>query len=125
MGAALLLPMMLFAVLGTRFVAWRCHFDDVVRASCCCPDADDALPDDTTSRLDTGGCCDLQRHEIDKAPGEILSTKHVLSAPVTPSLAAVYLPRNCSAPKNVTAPTTRAGPAQGRLIVVRKHAFLI
>ena len=35
--AALLVPVLLFAVAGTSFASWRCRSDGVARASCCCP----------------------------------------------------------------------------------------
>lgn len=124
-GAALLLPMMLFAVLGTSFAAWQCRFDGMVRAGCCCPGDDTASVEDTAAHMDDGGCCDLQRRDLEKSPAEMASGKNDLPAPIVVWLAVVYPIGNTHPPVVVASPTTRAGPPQGRLIVVRKHAFLI
>jgi hypothetical protein len=133
LSAALLLPLILFSALGTGFALWRCNYDGVARASCCCPakpvarHGPQAQPRLTMSRA---RCCDLEQHQLNQAPAEAargqatrladLLAATASAVPVSPFLIAP--PPARFAPAN---PHPGDDPPAGRSLVVQKQSFLI
>lgn len=135
--AALLLPVVLLSLVSTSFALWRCQFDGVARAACCCPKVPAgaaeteaqaaALP--TRATLSTPDCCDLERYPSARPPAEVGRSNPAVAA----VLAAAVV---CSIPVGTLAalpvrftppvlPHEAGGPPVGRSLVVGKHAFLI
>jgi hypothetical protein len=123
LSAAILLPVLLFAVLGSSFALWRCQYDGVARSSCCCPDEGEAQGQ-TQATIQAQGCCDFERVEIEKAPSELvrvptLAPPALLAvAPLLFAVTPVVAPR---APFLVF----QQRPPSGRVLLLQKQAFLI
>jgi hypothetical protein len=137
LSAALLLPVILFAVVGSSFAAWRCQYDGIARAGCCCPKADpadDAEPDEPLpapgATISSAPCCDLERTVISKSPvtpwaGNPALTAVLCAGEIAAILVAI-LP--ATAPTELETPPTEragAGPPGGRSLLVHKQTFLI
>jgi hypothetical protein len=129
LGAALLLPLVLLSALGTSFDLWRCRFDGVARAACCCPNkaGDRTAPGSTVSRA---RCCQREQHQIDRDPAEVVrgqaSRLSDLLAAVTAALP--VSPLLLAPPPAYRAPAEadpRDGPPAGRSLIVHKQSFLI
>jgi hypothetical protein len=128
-GAALLLPLILFSALGTGFQLWRCRFDGVARASCCCPTKPGTQRAEQRLTISRARCCDREQHQIDRDPaeaarGQATRLSDLLDAatsavPVSPLL---LVPITSFAPAHL--PAGDAPPA-GRSLVLQKQSFLI
>ncbi len=130
--AALLLPVLLFAVAGTSFASWRCRSDGVARDACCCPKkkvgaaAERSHAGPTLSSL---SCCQVEQSHFDKAPSDLprkqaAAQLTVVDALVARPVATVPDPFPRLRPLPVRAPD-RERSAGGRLLVLQKQAFLI
>jgi hypothetical protein len=126
--AALLVPLLLFAVAGTSFASWRCQSDGIARASCCCPKQKAAEP--AAGPVVSGvGCCQVEQHDFDKAPSDV--PRKLAASQLTVAAAFVALP--VAAVPDLPAPSLRLAPLAlapekpggGRAIVVFKQAFLL
>lgn len=126
--AALLVPLLLFAVAGTSFASWRCGSDGVARASCCCPKQKSAEP--AAGAVVSGvGCCQVEQHHFDKAPTDV--PRKLAASQLTVAAAFVALPV-ATAPA-LPPPPLRLAPLElapekpggGRAIVLFKQAFLL
>jgi hypothetical protein len=81
LSAALLLPLVLFSAVWTSFRLWRCQ-DGLARSQCCCPSKTKAdAPAAITATLTRPGCCDIEQHDVDKAPAETARDKTASSLP--------------------------------------------
>ena len=138
LSAALLLPLILFSALGTGFALWRCSYDGLARAACCCPAKPAARQAEAQSQADAlqrltvsrPRCCDLEQHPIDQAPAEAargqaarladLLAATASAVPVSPFLIAP--PPARFAPAN---PHPGDAPPAGRSLIVQKQSFLI
>jgi hypothetical protein len=128
-GAALLLPLILFSALGTGFQLWRCRFDGVARASCCCPTKPGTQQAAQRLTMSRARCCDLEQHKINHDPaeavrGQATRLSDLLAAatsavPVSPLL---LVPTTSFAPAQ---PPAGDAPPAGRSLVLQKQSFLI
>lgn len=129
-SAAALVPLLMFAVMGTSWAGWRCGADGIVRASCCCPqpDAAEAAADETPATVSDLGCCKREQHHLDRAPSDLA---RVNAALMLATLSALPVSWNWRAP--VVAPPSgvpvsrdeRGPPPAGRWLLVQKQSFLI
>jgi hypothetical protein len=130
LSGALLLPVILFAAMGTSLALWRCRADGMTRAACCCPmKAAAARPGPQLPAVSRARCCDLEQHQLVRAPVE-LARDHARGL-------AVLMASTLALPALVLAPPVApdraafadrpdsAAPPGGRTLVVHKHAFLI
>jgi hypothetical protein len=127
-SAAVLLPLLLFAVAGTSAAGWRCSLDGVIRDHCCCPEADgDDQPARPQVAISAADCCSIEQQHNDKAPTDLV---RATADGVVPAFVAL--------PVSVLAPCTASGvahggrpprdptaAAHGRALLLRKQAFLI
>src|SRR6267142_1966864 len=67
LSALLMLPVLLFAGLA-RGELFRCQHDNVVRESCCCPNARTAETSQPTLKSVANGCCDVSTISPDASP---------------------------------------------------------
>lgn len=127
LGAAALLPFVLCAVAGNGFASWRCQSDGVARPSCCCPEGHESpTTGDRNAAIGEQDCCVVKHVQIEKAPSEVSRAQPAVAPP-----APLLLPDSelslaggaYSARSSLRAPD--AGPPGGRLLVLRKQAFLI
>jgi hypothetical protein len=136
LGAALLLPLILFSALGTSFDLWRCRADGVARASCCCPTKAAKAPRDQGEQrmtISRARCCDLEQHQIDRDPAEAARSQATrlsdllaaasFAVPVSPLLLAP--PPAIAAPIDARAGDGPPAARSGRELVVQKQSFLI
>jgi hypothetical protein len=128
LGAAVLLPLLLFAVAGTSIAGWRCSQDGVIRDRCCCPEADDGdQPSDAGATISAADCCSIEQRHSEKVPTDLVRAP---AAGLVPAF--VALPVSTLAPP---APPTFArdarpalvplGACEGWALLLRKQAFLI
>jgi hypothetical protein len=131
LSVAVLLPVVLFAVAGTSFASWRCRSDGVERLSCCCPKP---TPDEQQAPKDTGlgpalsdvGCCEVQQHIIDKAPSHVArANTTVLVAAAVALPVAVLAALTAPSPEMLLRDPEPEPPPTGRILLLRKQAFLI
>jgi hypothetical protein len=131
-SAALLLPLVLFSAVSTSFRLWRCQ-DGVARSACCCPGkapGDVAAAADVTAALSRPGCCDIEQHEVNKAPVETARGKTAQTATAgLASLATIPLALLSPLPlpdlRAKVLPLPGKDPPSGRDLVVQKQSFLI
>jgi hypothetical protein len=127
-SAAVLLPLLLFALAGTSAAGWRCSLDGVIRDHCCCPGADrDDQPADSQAAISAADCCSIEQQQSDKAPTELV---RATAAGVVPAF--VALPVSVLAPPTPSAvahggrpPRDPTEAAHGRALLLRKQTFLI
>lgn len=130
-SVAALLPVLLFAVGGTSFASWRCQFDGIARAACCCPEQ--KATSDEQSRTPSGpmisapACCDREEAHVEKAPSDLSR-----SNPVSLLAAIAALPLSIWAPATsaqralyLHTPPRPQKPLGGWTLVLRKQAILV
>lgn len=129
LSAAVLLPLLLFAVSGTSFAAWRCQYDGIARPACCCPkakaDASPAKPV-VVATISAAGCCSIEHTTIDKTAFE--PTRNEAAPGLQPSSAGVCMALTAVAPsarpaRNLPAPEAR--PPGRPAVLLQKRSFLI
>jgi hypothetical protein len=128
LSAAVLLPVLLFSAVGTSFALWRCRFDGVARTQCCCPkDAHAAEPAQAVATVSDLRCCEIEQHQVDRAPTEVSRG----SASLVAMVALVALPTDLPpavdprVERGFAPPPAPPDPLGGRALVVQKQAFLI
>jgi hypothetical protein len=127
-SAAVLLPLLLFAVAGTSAAGWRCSLDGVIRDHCCCPEADgDDQPADAQVAISAADCCSIEQQHSDKVPTDLV---RATAAGVVPAF--VALPVSIQALPTASAVAHEARPprpplrtAHGRALLLHKQTFLI
>jgi hypothetical protein len=133
LSAALLLPLLVFSVMGTSFLLWRCSVDGIARSTCCCPTKPAKRMAEaetrTTPVVSRGRCCDPEQLDIAKAPAEAARGNAALLTALLWGLLAVLPVAAVPAPEPavVVAAVREAanGPPAGRALVVQKQALLI
>src|ERR1700757_3977397 len=83
LSALLMLPVLLFAGVA-RGELFRCQHDNVVRESCCCPNASTPENKQPTLKSVASGCCDITTISPDTSPKDAprqLSVVPPVSAP--------------------------------------------
>jgi hypothetical protein len=133
-SAALLLPLVLFSVVWTSFALWRCQYDGVARARCCCPkDAADQRKVDPAesaglATITSTACCEIEKYEVDKAPAEAArsaSQLAMLSSAIAALPVTLLLPSAPRLPRSVAIWFDDDGPPRGRSLLAQKQALLI
>ena len=135
LSAALLLPVVLLSV-WTSFGLWRCQSDGIARSACCCPrpaqkHADAASPTDPDTAngwasVSGPSCCDLEQHEVDRAPAENSRRPAAILAAAVAAIPVAVLPvQDLVLLPARDLPLSGDGPPAGRTLLVQKQAFLI
>jgi len=123
LSTALLVPVLVFAVAGTSWAAWRCQYDGIARSKCCCP-----TPTPTGAEqgaIKASGCCEIERTAVEKAPSDLSRTQvsldPVLVAVPTGSILFVDL----SPPARTRFFIAEERPPDRRVLILQKQSFLI
>jgi hypothetical protein len=135
LGAALLLPIVLFSTMSTSFALWRCQSDGVARSHCCCPRKATAQPQEAvaaapTATISRQACCGIQRVDLPTSPPAELTGPRLPHPAVALALApaaphaslAPALPAPCAARDRTPADD---GPPTGRTLILQKRSLLI
>ncbi len=78
---AFVLPALLIACVEHDGELLRCHYDHILRSSCCCP-AWGTQNEQPTFGAPRDNCCDVQTVRVDSSPGEAQVLVLVVNAPV-------------------------------------------
>ncbi len=128
LGAALLLPVLLLAVSGTGWAAWRCQYDGIARSVSCCPKKAALQASETNSAPTVGSaaCCDFEQTQIEKAPSDLPRSQNTstLDATVLATPVAV-LTVELSPHRQVDLPVPQERPPGGPGLLLQKRSFLI
>ena len=125
-SAAVVLPVLLFAVAASSFALWRCRMDGIARTSCCCPQDKAAKAPAVATVSGVLACCEIEQRVLDKAPSEIGRTSvasliaAVVALPVAIARAGLPAP-----PVEAWAFPREDDSGSGRAVVLAKRALLI
>ncbi len=130
LSAAVLLPVLLLAVSGTSWAAWRCQFDGIARLEACCPKAraaaKAAMTNSETPTVNGVGCCNLERTQVEKAPSDLPRNNSTTALDVTVLAAPVsVLAVELSPQGQVDLPVPQERPPGGPGLLLQKRSFLI
>lgn len=131
LSAALLLPVVLFSAVWTSFALWRCGYDGIARTECCCPKKpEQPSASSAAAAVLTGACCQMEQHEIDRAPAEAARNSGAHMAAVAGATVAAipagFLPAfEPPLLRSVSVWLEDDGPPRGRTLVAQKQALLI
>jgi hypothetical protein len=120
LSAAAMLPLLVLA-LSAPLSAIRCRFTGLVVATCCCPDADRAAPQDRQLRAED--CCRLEQREAVRTASELPGPAPRLSMPVV--MAPLALDLQALAPRAPARVHQRDGTLPRPPLVLAKRSFLI
>ena len=130
--AALLVPVLVFAVSTLEFVDFLCSMDGGARGRCCCPADKDGTAQaqvagetDDHARIGATPCCELRRLSLDRSPTEPPRAPtpqvHLLPVAVANFLALPTDGETSRAPLRFVLPAQPAGPS----LLLLKQTFLI
>lgn len=122
LSTALLLPVLVFAVAGTSWAAWRCQYDGIARSKCCCPETDSTGPQQLTIRA--SGCCQIERTAVERTPSDVSRTPVIEPVLVAAPTGTVLFVEH-SAPARTLFRMADERPPDRRVLILQKQSFLI